>query len=205
MTESRDDERLAQLVREGAKGDEKALENIYHCFKTPLFGLICRYTCDVASAEDLLQDVFVTAFTHLADVNDATKLRGWLFRIAVNTSLGHLRSRKAEKRHVNLNEIDNVATHFSGEESSIILRGPLEDAIQALPERLRSVFLLHDVEGFKHEEIADILGCAVGTSKSHLFKARLRIRDRLTSAGTKIPLKSRHHITVTHTNEERKR
>jgi len=178
-----DSETLDELVQRGVRGDERALEGIYHRFKSPLFSLICRYTSDVVAAEDVMQDVFVTVFTHLAEVNDVTRLRSWLFRIAVNASLGHLRSRKVERGHLSLDEIENVASGPSDEGLRIALRGPLEDAIGALPERLRMVFLLHDVEGFKHEEISEMLGCTIGTSKSQLFKARLKIRARLAGAG----------------------
>lgn len=182
MTEPHENETLAELVQRGAEGDEKALEAIYHRFKTPLFNLACRYTCDVDAAEDILQEVFLTAFTHLADLENVARFPGWLFRIAINTSLGHIRSRKAERRNfVRLSELAGVMAVPSDEESSSTLRRLLEEAIQALPERLKSVFLLHDVEGFKHEEIARILGCTVGTSKSHLFKARLKLRAHLSN------------------------
>jgi len=201
-----DNETLHELVLRGARGDEKALEVIYHRFKVPLFSLVCRYTVDVTEAEDVLQDVFLTAFTRMGEIREVTKFKSWIFKIAVNASLCHLRSRKGERGQVSLNEIENSAIVPTDGGSRLDIRGPLEDAIQALPVRLRNVFLLHDVEGFKHEEIADILGCTAGTSKSQLFKARLKIRGRLTEGGiggTVIPLKSQCHKVRTDTRGER--
>ncbi|KPJ59534.1 MAG: hypothetical protein AMJ46_10970 [Latescibacteria bacterium DG_63] len=171
---------MDELVRRGARGDEKALEAIYHRFKTPLFNLARRYTGDEAAAEDVLQEVFLAAFTHLADLENVARFQSWVFRIAINTCLSYVRSRKPEmRRSVPLSEVEDVVAAPANLESGSALRRPLEEAIQALPGRLRSVFLLHDLEGFKHEEIANILGCTVGTSKSHLFKARLKLRKQL--------------------------
>ena len=178
------DEALADLIRRGAGGDENALEAIYHRFKAALFNLACRYTGNAAAAEDVLQEVFLKAFTHLSEVNNVATFPGWLFRITVNASLSYLRSRKVERRSsVPLSDVEGVLAASSKEETGSRLRKPLEEAIQTLPQRLKSVFLMHDVQGFKHEEIAGILGCTVGTSKSHLFKARMRLRDRLLKTG----------------------
>jgi RNA polymerase sigma-70 factor (ECF subfamily) len=178
------DEALADLVRRGAAGDESALEAIYHRFKAALFSLACRYTGNAAAAEDVLQEVFLKALTHLSEVNNVATFPGWLYRITVNASLSYLRSRKAERRSsVPLSDVEGVLAASSREETGSRLRKPLEEAIQTLPKRLKSVFLMHDVQGFKHEEIAGILGCTVGTSKSHLFKARMRLRDRLLKTG----------------------
>jgi RNA polymerase sigma-70 factor (ECF subfamily) len=180
MSESHANDDLTGSVRRAAGGDERAQEVLYHRFKTPLYNLACRYTGDEAAAEDILQEVFLKAFAHLSTVNDAARFPGWIFRIAVNTCLSHIRSRKAERRSsVPLSQLEEVVAARVEGEADMARRRSLEGAIQALPEKLKSVFLLHDVEGFKHEEIADILGCAVGTSKSNLFKARLKLRDHL--------------------------
>ncbi|UCF77817.1 MAG: sigma-70 family RNA polymerase sigma factor [Candidatus Eiseniibacteriota bacterium] len=184
MIESREEPTLDELVRRGERGDEKALEAIYHRFKTPLFNLACRYTGDETAAEDVLQEVFLKAFTRLSDMQDTSRFPGWLFRIATNACLGHVRQKKAERlSSAPLTEMEEILHAQEGREPDIARRMALEKAIQTLPERLRCVFLLHDVEGFKHEEIARILGCAVGTSKSQLFKARLRLRDHLAKFG----------------------
>ena len=178
------DENLAELVRNGAAGDERSLEAIYHRFKASLFGLACRYTGDAVAAEDVLQEVFLKAFTHLQEVSNIDTFPGWLHRIAINTCLSYIRAHKTERRGaVPLGDVEAVIAAPQQDETSEALKKPLEKAIQALPHRLKSVFLMHDVQGFKHEEIAGILGCSVGTSKSHLFKARMKLRDRLLKAG----------------------
>lgn len=180
MTESHVNEALDELVQRGVEGDEQALEAIYHRFKTSLFNLACRYTGNQDAAEDVLQEVFLRAFSRLGDLKNAERFSGWIFRIAVNTCLSHIRSIKAEKRSsLPLSELEEIVAAPADRESAVAQRRALEEAIQTLPERLKTVFLLHDIEGFKHEEIAHILGCAVGTSKSNLCKARLKLRVHL--------------------------
>ena len=172
--------RLAELVGRGRDGDLAAMESLYEMFKGPVFGLVYRYAQNRAVAEDLLQDVFLKVFGNMGRVRDAATFPGWVFRIAVNTAYSYLRQKRAQgDRAVTLDELGGNVEDRGSEPVERDLRGPLEEAIQALAPRLRSVFLLHDVQGFKHEEIARALGCAVGTSKSQLFKARAKVREHL--------------------------
>lgn len=180
MNELQKNAQLADLIHRGAGGDERALEEIYARFKRPLFSLACRYTGNASAAEDVLQDVFLRAFTRLGEVNNPATFPAWLFRIAVNASLSHLRSSRRERQSaVPLGGLEGTLAAPAESEGGRDMRRPLEEAIQELPARLKSVFLLHDVQGFKHEEISAMLGCSTGTSKSHLFKARLKLRNRL--------------------------
>ena len=175
-----DKARLAELVERGREGDLAAMESLYEMFKRPVFGLIYRHTQNQAVAEDLLQDVFLKIFSHLRNVRDTATFPGWVFRIALNTSYSYLRQKKAQGvKLVPLSDLEGRLEERGGEPVERDLRKPLDEAIQALAPRLRSVFVLHDVQGFKHEEIARALGCAVGTSKSQLFKARIKIREYL--------------------------
>lgn len=175
-----DKARLAELVERGRAGDLAAMESIYEMFKRPVFGLIYRHAQNQAVAEDLLQDVFLKIFSHLRNVRDGATFPGWVFRIALNTSYSYLRQKKAQGvKLVPLSDLEGRLEERGGEPVESDLRKPLDEAIQALAPRLRSVFVLHDVQGFKHEEIARTLGCAVGTSKSQLFKARIKIREYL--------------------------
>jgi len=170
----------SSLLQRGQEGDRRAMEAIYERFKRLVFNLASRYTQDRTAAEDILQDTFVKVFTHLSDVRNADAFAAWLYRIALNTCYSYLRTRMSPGfRTVPLSEVEGKAEEAvrNGHEASI--RAPLDEAIRELPRKLRMVFLLHDVQGFKHEEIGRILGCTVGTSKSQLFKARLRIRDFL--------------------------
>jgi RNA polymerase sigma-70 factor (ECF subfamily) len=175
-----DKTRLAELVALGRDGDLTAAEALYEMFKRPVFGLIYRHTQNSAVAEDLLQDVFLKILTHLRDVRDTKTFPGWVFRIALNTCYSHLRQKKAQgDKLVPLADIEERLEAPGAEAVERDLRGPLNQAVRALAPRLRSVFVLHDVQGFKHEEIARTLQCSVGTSKSQLFKARIKVRDFL--------------------------
>jgi len=171
---------LEDLVTRGRDGDLGAMESLYEMFKGPVFGLVYRYAQNRAAAEDLLQDVFLKVFSHMNRVRDAATFPGWVFRIALNTAYSHLRQKRVQaEKTVPIDNLEERIEEPGGEPVERDLKGPLEAAIQALAPRLRSVFVLHDVEGYKHEEIARALGCAVGTSKSQLFKARLKVRDYL--------------------------
>ena len=171
---------LSALILRSQRGDEQAMEEIYERYKTPLFQLAFRYTYDRVTAEDLLQDIFIKIFTHMKDVQKEETFVAWMYRIATNTCYSFLRSRRSRGgRTIGLDEVSGKKEEavFDGHEDS--LAGPLDEAVRDLPERLRAVFLLHDVQGYKHAEIARLLGVSVGTSKSQLFKARRRIRERL--------------------------
>jgi RNA polymerase sigma-70 factor (ECF subfamily) len=179
-----DKARLEELVRRGREGDLAAMESIYGLFKRPVFGLLYRYAQNQAAAEDLLQDVFLKVFGHMSKVRDVATFPGWVFRIAVNTAYSHLRQKRTQADR--LVPLDDVAGKIEDRTAAPVekdIQGPLEAAIRSLAPRLRSVFLLHDVQGFKHEEIARTLGCAVGTSKSQLFKARIKVREFLRARG----------------------
>ena len=175
-----DKARLADLVERGKAGDLTAMEAIYEMFKRPVFSLQYRHTMNQAVAEDLLQDVFLRVFTHLKDVRDVATFPGWVFRIALNTCYSYLRQKKVQSgRTVPLGELEGQLVDEGGEAVERDLKGPLDKAIQSLPPGLRSVFILHDVQGYKHEEISRLIRCSVGTSKSQLFKARMKLRALL--------------------------
>jgi RNA polymerase sigma-70 factor (ECF subfamily) len=181
---ARQEPTLADLIERSRAGDAAAMERIYSRFKTALFNLAYRHTYNRATAEDLLQDIFIKVFTHLGNVKSAETFTGWVYRIALNTCYSHLLARRAEaEKTVPLDDVAGVLREGGDEKEAGDMRTPLEEAIGFLPARLRQVFLLHDVQGFKHEEIARMLGLAVGTSKSQLFKARLRIRGLLKARG----------------------
>ncbi len=175
---------LDALIRAARSGDGAAQESLYSLFKRRIFAVAWRHARDGAEAEDLLQDIFVKVLTHLDDVRDASTFPAWVHRIAVNTCYSHLRQVRAQGGPaVSLDDVQAAAADAPAEaqESAGDLRRPLEDAMKALPAGLRSVFVLHDVQGYKHEEIARMMGCTAGTSKSQLFKARLRLREILRS------------------------
>jgi len=171
---------LSALIKRSKEGDEGAMEKIYEQYKRPLFNLAYRYTFDRLAAEDLLQDIFVKIFSHLGEVDRDETFVGWMYRIAINTCYSYLRSRRSREAHsVRLSEVEGKKEEAVFDRHEESLAGPLDEAAGKLPEKLRAVFMLHDVQGHTHEEIGRILGITVGTSKSQLFKARMRIRGYL--------------------------
>ncbi len=168
------------LVRRSRQGDSRAMELLYEHFKPSFFGVAYRYTYNQAVSEDILQDIFIKIFTHIHELDSNEAFMGWAYRIAVNTSLSYLRSHKAATRKMVPFEFVEGTARNSGElEHEKMFDNTLDEALRDLSTKLKSVFILHDIQGFKHEEIGQILGCSTGTSKSQLFKARLKIRQRL--------------------------
>lgn len=175
-----DKARLGELVARGRDGDLAAVESLYEMFKRPIFNLAYRHTMNRATAEDLLQDIFLKVFTNLGRVRDTETFPGWVYRIALNTCYSHLRQKRAQgERAVSLSDLEGRVEEPGGEAVEKDLRGPLDEAVRSLPPRLKSVFILHDVQGYKHREVSRLLGCSIGTSKSQLFKARMKVREFL--------------------------
>lgn len=139
-----------------------------------------------ADAEDLLQEIFLQAYRKLPDFRGESAVGTWLYRLAMNRCLDHLKSRHTRNSGATtlLDDVTMpraVGGNRSGGDGEI-KRLDLERAISKLPEGARAAFLLHDVEGFQHQEIAAILGISEGTSKSQVHKARMRLRTLLTAA-----------------------
>lgn len=177
---------LAELVGGCRRGDARAMEAVYLLLKKPVFNIAYRYSGNRSEAEDLVQDVFIKVFTHMTDVKDPETFPAWVFRIAVNACFSRLRrQRAAGGSPVTLDEVEAVipCDDTGSKDSEGDFRDALERALAGLPPKLRQVFILHDVQGFKHEEISRIMKCSVGTSKSQLFKARMRIRGALRRDG----------------------
>ncbi len=172
--------RLEDLINRSREGDTLAIEAIYERYKRPIFNLVYRYTYNTAVAEDLLQDIFLKIFTNLKDLQRVDTFVGWLYRIAINTCYSYFRSTKTRlQKTVPLENVERKIDYDALDSQESVLKKPLDEAIQHLPPKLKSVFLLHEVQGYNHREIAKILGCSVGTSKSQLFKARMKLREYL--------------------------
>ena len=171
---------LKGLIERSREGDTQAMEALYEQYKRPFFNLAYRHTYNYEAAEDLLQDIFVKIFTHLESLKNIETFKGWAYRIALNTCYSYLRSKKGKlKDAIPLSEVERTVKADSHDVQEGVMKKPLDEAIESLPQGLKRIFLLHDVQGFKHEEIAQMLGCSTGTSKSQLFKARMKIRDHL--------------------------
>lgn len=170
------------LVARCREGELGAFEEVYRRHSGRLYGLLLRMTGNGADAEDLLQDVFLSAHRKLDSFRGDSALGTWLYRLATNLCLDFLRSRAGRAIQVTDPIDDEPALLDAGTRrlaDQRIAKMDLEKAIAQLPEGSRAAFLLHDVEGLEHREVAVILGIAEGTSKSQVHKARLRLRTIL--------------------------
>ena len=170
------------LVERCRRGDITAFEELYRAHAGRLYSLACRMLGNPADAEDLLQEIFLSAYRKLDSFRGDAALGTWLYRLATNQILDHVRSRAARTSQLT-DAIDDASTlpDASGHRLAdrAIERIDLERAMSQLPEGCRAAFVLHDVEGLEHGEVAEILGIAEGTSKSQVHKARLRLRAEL--------------------------
>lgn len=170
----------AALVDRARGGDLDAFERLYRDHVGRVHAVCLRMTADRGLAEELTQEVFVRVWQRLGSFRGDAAFSTWLHRVAVNEVLGHRRSRsRRPEGHAEPEEPDAERLRIAPPEPGAAV--DLERAIGALPERARQVFVLHDVEGHTHEEIADLADMAVGTSKAHLSRARRMLREALTS------------------------
>ena len=175
--EVQDDSPDEALARQAAAGDTAAFERLYRRHLRRVHAAIWRLLGgNAARAEELTQDAFVRAWQALPRFRHESAFGTWLYRLAVNTALMHLRARSGGEDR----ETDDAALAFEaspGRRADLGL--DLERAVARLPPRARAVLVLHDVEGWKHEEIARELGMAVGSSKAQLHRARGLLRGWL--------------------------
>jgi len=164
------------LIHRAQQGDRAAFEVLYRAHVGRVYALCLRLTADAAQAEERTQDAFVRAWERLATFRGESAFSSWLYRLTVNeVLLGRRAERRREQRIVTTD--DPAALERPRAEAGIAL--DLERAVAALPPGAREVFVLHDVEGYRHEEIAELTGIAVGTSKAQLFRARRLLREAL--------------------------
>ena len=172
---------LALAIAAG-KGDMAAFEKIYERHNRRVYSLCLRMTQNAAEAEDLAQEAFIQLFRKIGSFRGDSAFTTWLHRLTVNQCLMHFRKRSV-KLEKTTEEGETPVQVVSGTENPnampVMDRIALDNALTQLPPGYRTVFLLHDVEGHEHEEIARMLGVAVGTSKSQLHKARMKLRKIL--------------------------
>jgi len=171
-----------ELAAQAGAGDVRAFEELYRRHQRRVYSLCLRMTQNVAEAEDITQEVFINLFRKIGMFRGESQFTTWLHRLAVNRVLMHFR--KAKGRKDGLTEDGTTPEPFFEAEGGaprtpLVDRLALERALARLPPGYRAVFILHDIEGYEHEEVARMLGCAAGTSKSQLHKARARLRHLL--------------------------
>jgi len=174
------------MVRRAQRGDQEAFATLFQLHKKRVYSVCLQMTKDVADAEDLTQEAFLQVFRCINSFRGDSAFSTWLYRVAVNTVLMKLRRRKTSQT-VSLDEpvsaespsltrdIGQADLNLNGAIDRIALRR----AVEELPEGCRRIFDLHEIEGYQHHEIADLLECSIGNSKSQLHKAKMKMRDLL--------------------------
>jgi len=172
------------LARAAGEGDMTAFEELYKRHNRRVYSVCLRMTHNVSEAEDLTQEAFIQLFRKIGSFRGDSAFTTWLHRLTVNQVLMHFR-KKSVKLERTTEEGETPVQIVHGSENPnkmpVLDRISLDRAVAKLPPGYRSVFLLHDVEGHEHEDIARMLGVAVGTSKSQLHKARMKLRRLLKS------------------------
>jgi RNA polymerase sigma-70 factor (ECF subfamily) len=176
----------SEVIRRAQEGDADAFAILFHAHKARIYSVCLRMTNNAAEAEDLAQDAFMQVFRKIATFRGDSAFSTWLHRIAVNTVLMHFR--KKSLTQISLDEPYSnsdgakIRREYGAKDnclSGCVDRIALKNAIKDLPHGYRTIFVLHEVEGYEHQEIAEMLGCSVGNSKSQLHKAKMRIREIL--------------------------
>lgn len=165
-------------IERAQRGDVAAFGEIYREYEDRIYGLALRMVRDPSRAEDLTQDVFVRAWRKLDRFAGRSAFYTWLHRLAVNVVLNELRRGQREPESVDPADL-RLATAAAESAHRGGAGVDLERAIAELPEQGRLAFWLHDVEGYRHREIGELLGIAIGTSKAHLHRSRMRLREIL--------------------------
>jgi len=166
----------AQLIRQACEGDEQAVRALYDRYSPRVYAVVRRIAGEDDLAHDYAQETWIRALRALPSFRGEARFSTWLHRIAVNTALQAVRKAKTTSmREVPLPEVVAVGPRVG----DVLLERKLEQALDQLPEGMRKVLILHDVEGYTHEEIGTALGVTSGTSKSQLFKARAKMRRML--------------------------
>ncbi|HEX8456722.1 MAG TPA: RNA polymerase sigma factor [Pyrinomonadaceae bacterium] len=178
-----------QLAREAAAGDMEAFEEVYRRHQRQVYRLCLRMTQNPHEAEDLTQEVFVHLFRKIGSFRGESAFSTWLHRLTVNHVLMFFRKRNGREQTTDDGETPHEIVRGTEHPSrmQVLDKISLDNALARLAPGYRAVFILHDIEGYEHEEIGRMLGCSTGTSKSQLHKARLKLRKLLNAAPTRIP------------------
>jgi len=176
----------AEAIERAKQGDGEAFQALYEKHKRRVYSLCLRMTANTAEAEDLTQEAFLQLFRKIATFRGESAFSTWLHRLSVNVVLMHLRKKGLPvvslEETTQGGEEDSPKKDFGAQDLALagsIDRMQLQKAVDDLPPGYRTIFVLHDVEGYEHNEIAEIVGCSIGNSKSQLHKARMKLRDLL--------------------------
>jgi len=190
----------SDIIRRAQEGDAEAFGLLFQKHKMRVYALCLRMTRNTAEAEDLTQEAFLHVFRKLAAFRADSALSTWLYRVTVNTVLMHFRKKSlctvsVDKPNGHEENGSPTPREFPSKDlrlAGCVDRVALNRALAELPNGYRRIFLLHEVGGYEHREIAEFLGCSVGNSKSQLHKARQRIRELLVRTGEAQEEKARY-------------
>ena len=175
----------AQAIAGCVSGDPEAFEALYNMHKHRVYSLCLRMVHNQAEAEDLTQEAFMQLFRKIGTFRGDSAFSTWMHRLTVNIILMRIRKKRLDQVPLEADRDDgqDLPQKEYGSEDIDLLglvdRITLEKAIAALPRGYKTIFVLHDIEGYEHKEIAEMIGCSIGNSKSQLFKARLKLRSYL--------------------------
>jgi RNA polymerase sigma-70 factor (ECF subfamily) len=175
----------AEAIERAKLGDAEAFEVLYSLHKRRVYSLCLRMTSNTAEAEDLTQEAFLQLFRKIATFRGESAFSTWLHRMAVNVVLMQLRKKSLPVVPLEdtIETEEDTPKKEPGAEDPVLVgsvdRLQLKKAVDSLPPGYRTIFVLHDVEGYEHNEIAEIVGCSIGNSKSQLHKARMKLRELL--------------------------
>ena len=168
-----------EIIAGCARHERKAQQMLYDKYSRFLLGICMRYVSDRAEAEDILQDSLLKIYFSIKDFSGTGSFAGWMRKVAVNTAITHYHKNLKHRYHIEIEEYVSVETGVSSFEESLFNADELQKVLNDLPAGYRMVFNLYAIEGYKHKEIAEMLGIDTNTSKSQYSRAKAVLRDKL--------------------------
>jgi RNA polymerase sigma factor (sigma-70 family) len=172
-----------EIIEGCTRNSRKAQQLLYDRYSRFLLGVCLRYASDKAEAEDILQDSFLKIFFNIKDFSGTGSFIGWLRKVAVNTAITHYHKNLKFRYHIEIEEYVSTETGVASFEQDFFTADELHKVLNELPAGYRMVFNLYAVEGYKHKEIAEMLGIDTNTSKSQYSRAKAVLRDKLGKLG----------------------
>ena len=172
-----------QIIEGCARHERKAQKVLYEKYSRLLLGVCMRYASNKSEAEDILQDSFLKIFFRITDYSGTGSFVGWLRKVVVNTAITHYHVNLKYRYHVEIEEYVSVESGSAGFDEDFFTADELYKVLNELPRGYRMIFNLYAVEGYKHKEIAEMMGIDTNTSKSQYSRAKAVIRDKLEKLG----------------------
>ena len=173
------EDELIELIKLCRAGNRRAQTRLYDRFSAMLWSIALRYTNTQADATDVMQEAWVKIFRHLDSFTEHNSFEGWMRRIVINTAITHYRKNLKHVHHADIDEVHATPADFDAFKESEFTSEELMQAIAALPKGYGLVFQMYIIEGYKHKEIAEMLGIDLNTSKSQLSRARRYLQEVL--------------------------